>query len=63
MYYGGILPARRYIFEFGSPTLTKHELQTVYWIFIEYEKWKEEQNAFDLMDIVIHLRKSNKVSS
>jgi hypothetical protein len=48
--------------ECGSPTLTKHELQTVYWIFIEYEKWKEEQNAFDLMDLIIHLRKSAKVS-
>ena len=62
-YYGGILPAKLYIMEFGSPTLTRHELQTVYWIFIEYEKWKDEQNAFDLMDLVIHLRKSNKVSS
>lgn len=62
-FYGGILPAKQYIMEFGSPTLTRHELQTVYWIFIEYEKWKDEQNAFDLMDLVIHIRKSNKVSS
>lgn len=62
-YYGGILPARKYITESGSPTLTKHELQTVYWIFIEYEKWKEEQNAFDLMDLVIHIRRSSKVTS
>ena len=25
-YYGGILPARQYIMEYGSPTLTKNEL-------------------------------------
>lgn len=41
-YYRFVIPAADYINKYGSPTLTRHELQTVYWIFIEYEKWKAE---------------------
>jgi hypothetical protein len=34
----------------------------VYWIFLEYEKWKKEANAFDLMDLVHHISTSGKIN-
>ena len=38
------------------------ERKTVYWIFLEYEKWKKEANAFDLMDLVHHIYSSGKTN-
>ena len=38
------------------------ERKTVYWIFLEYEKWKKEVNAFDLMDLVHHINTSGKTN-
>ena len=38
------------------------ERKTVYWIFLEYEKWKKEVNAFDLMDLVHHVNSSGKTN-
>ena len=59
-HYNGFLPAQKYIRHYASPTLLKSERGTVYWIFLEYEKWKRQENAFDLMDLVHHLYTSTK---
>lgn len=49
--------------QFGSPFLKKRERQTVYWIFIEYERWKKQENAFDQMDLISHISSSGKITS
>ena len=51
-HYQGFLTAKTYIGYHASPFLSIIERQTVYWIFLEYERWKKEENAFDLMDLV-----------
>lgn len=38
------------------------ERKTVYWIFLEYERWKKDSNAFDLMDLVHHIYTNGKAS-
>ena len=61
-HYQGFLTGKNYVRQHGSPFLTKRERQTVYWIFIEYERWKKKENAFDQMDLISHISTSGKVS-
>ena len=35
----------------------------MYAIYLEYERWKQERNAFDLMDLVQYIFNSSKVTS
>lgn len=39
-YYQGYLPKNVYINHDASEFLSLHEKKTVYYIFLEYEKWK-----------------------
>jgi superfamily I DNA/RNA helicase len=59
-YYKGFVDFKIYFQKLASPCLNKQERRTIYWIFLEYEKWKSEENAFDLMDLVHHISTSNK---
>jgi len=59
--YKGFLPLDVYMRSEGSKVLSANEKFTIYWIFCEYEKWKDHSNAFDLMDLVQHLLSSTKV--
>ncbi len=56
------MTAKSYISKYASPFLSDLERKTVYWIFLEYEKWKKETNAFDLMDLVHHINTSSKTN-
>ena len=42
----------------ASPFLSRSEAQTIYYMFLEYERWKNEINGFDLMDLVRYILKS-----
>ena len=59
-FYKGFVDFNSYFYRLASPCLSKNERRTVYWIFLMYEKWKAEENAFDLMDLVNHIMKSSK---
>jgi hypothetical protein len=39
-HYQGFLTGKSYVKQHASPFLTTKERQTVYYIFIEYERWK-----------------------
>ena len=54
-YYQGYLPKQMYVNKEGSYFLDANERRLIYFIFLEYEKWKGEQNAYDFMDVVNHL--------
>ncbi len=54
-FYQGYLPKKEYVFFEGSYFLTANEKRLIYFIFLEYERWKAEQNAYDFMDVVNHL--------
>ena len=41
----------------GSDFLNYNERRLIYYLFLEYEKWKSTQNAYDFMDVVNHLQK------
>ena len=56
-FYMGYLPRHIYIKQEGSEFLYLNEKKTIYYIFLEYEKWKSEQRAYDFMDIVNHIQK------
>ncbi|CDW72543.1 lupus brain antigen [Stylonychia lemnae] len=57
LYYMGYLPRDVYIKEEASEFLYLDEKKAIYYIFLEYEKWKAEQRAYDFMDIVNHIQK------
>ena len=54
-FYMGYLPKQLYNKSEGSDFLTCNEKKTIYYLFLEYEKWKAEQHAYDFMDVVNHL--------
>lgn len=54
-FYQGYLPKREYVFKEGSYFLNYNEKRLIYFIFLEYERWKSEQNAYDFMDVINHL--------
>lgn len=56
-YYMGYLPKHIYVKNEASDFLNINEKKTIYYIFLQYEKWKSEQRAYDFMDIVNHLQK------
>lgn len=56
-FYQGYLPKKEYVKKEGSYFLNVNEKILIYFIFLEYERWKSEQNAYDFMDIVNHLSK------
>lgn len=35
----------------------------MYWIFLEYERWKQAENAFDQTDLIQHILQSGKATS
>ena len=55
-YYMGYLPRHIYLSE-ASEFLYLNERKAIYYIFLEYEKWKSEQRAYDFMDVVNHIQK------
>ena len=55
--------AKEYIQVRASAFLSKAERQCVYAIYLEYERWKQERHAFDLMDLVQYIFNSSKVTS
>ena len=48
------LSMREYL-EKGSPTLTRKEKQTLFYLFLKYEEWKLNVRAFDFLDVVNHV--------
>jgi superfamily I DNA/RNA helicase len=56
-YYMGYLPKQAYVQKEGSEFLGLNERRMIYYLFLEYERWKAEQNAYDFMDVVNHLQK------
>jgi len=56
-YYLGYLPKHDYVESQGSGFLKKDERRLIYYLFLEYERWKKEVNAYDFMDIINHLQK------
>ena len=56
-YYMGYLPRHIYIKDEASSFLNLNEKKTIYYLFLEYEKWKAEQRAYDFMDVINHLQK------
>jgi superfamily I DNA/RNA helicase len=53
----GYLPKHIYVTKEGSDFLHFNERRLIYFLFLEYERWKAEQNAYDFMDVVNHLQK------
>ena len=39
----------------GSKWLTEREQNTIYYIFLQYERWKLNVHAFDFLDVVNHV--------
>jgi superfamily I DNA/RNA helicase len=56
-FYQGYLPKHEYVHKHGSYFLSLTERNLIYFIYLEYERWKAEQNAYDFMDVVNHLHK------
>jgi hypothetical protein len=46
-HYSGFIPAKIYIKEHGSQCLSHSERGQLYWIFLRYEQWKEENAGYD----------------
>jgi hypothetical protein len=44
----------------GSEFLTIAEKYEIYFIFLQYEKWKATMNAYDFMDVVNHVHSQTK---
>ena len=56
-YYQGYLPDYEYVNGGEKHFLNKIEKRIIYFIFLEYERWKSENSAYDFMDVVNHLYK------
>ena len=54
-YYLGYLPKHVYVKSHGSGFLTYNERRLIYFLYLEYERWKSEFNAYDFMDIANHI--------
>ena len=53
----GYLPKHIYLKDEATDFLYLNEKKAIYYIFLEYEKWKAEQRAYDFMDVVNHIQK------
>ena len=47
--------SRREYQKMGSRWLDVKELNTIYYIFLQYEEWKLNVRAFDFLDVVSHV--------
>lgn len=47
--------SRREYSQLGSHWLDRKELNTLYYIFLQYEEWKTNVRAFDFLDVVSHV--------
>ena len=56
-FWMGFLPKHVYLKSEASDFLYLAEKKAIYYIFLEYEKWKAEQRAYDFMDVVNHIQK------
>jgi len=53
-YISNVLP--RHIYEKEKNiTITRKEARVVYWVYLQYESWKIQSNAFDFLDVVGHI--------
>ena len=52
----GLLPQQEYIKKTTS-FLNEQDKKLIYYLFLEYESWKQKTHGFDFMDLVNHLQK------
>jgi hypothetical protein len=55
--YFGYLQLHEYLRNEASAYLHGGEKRTIYFAFLQYEKWKQRVGAFDFMDVIQHLWK------
>ena len=53
--HGSGIPEKDYLQLGRDSFLTSFEQQKVYCIFVEYERWRDNQGCYDLMDLVNHI--------